>query len=322
MSQSATPATQNDMNTSSDTWRKTRFCGFPHRHSNFTLTTAAHTHSSWNTSNVTKCHACHAKRHEHILWHVEKDTFLWLPPWTLQLYPHDGRAHTFLLKHVEYHKVPRLPRKTTWTHLLTRGERHVFVASPIDTPTLPSRRPRTHIPPETRRMSQSATPATQNDMNTSSDTWRKTRFCGFPHRHSNFTLTTATHTHSSWNTSNVTKCHACHAKRHDHIFWHVEKIFRQLYPHDGRAHTFFLKHVECHKVPRLPRKTTWTHLLTRGERHVFVASPHRHANFSATLVVRGRLRTPEAGSCEHVSTPRPPNVNREPFATHSGKNQK
>ena len=31
------------------------------------------------------------------------------------------------------------------------------------------------------------------------------------------------------------------------------------------------------------------------------------------------VRTPEAGSGEHGSTPRPPNVKREPFATHSGK---
>ena len=30
----------------------------------------------------------------------------------------------------------------------------------------------------------------------------------------------------------------------------------------------------------------------------------------------------KAGSREHGSTPRPPNVKREPFATHSGKNDK
>ena len=136
MSQGATPATQNDMSRSSDTWRKTRFCGFS------------------------------------------------------RFYPHVSRAHTFLLKHIECHKVPRLTRKTTWAHLLTRRERHVFVAAPIDTLTLPSRRSRTHIPPETHRMSQSAAPDTQNDMSTSSETSRKTRFCGFSNRHGNFTLTT------------------------------------------------------------------------------------------------------------------------------------
>ena len=227
MSQSATPATQNDMSTLSDTSRKTRLCGFPHWHGNFSLTTVAYTQSSWKTSNVTKCH-----------------------------------------------KMPHLPRKTAWAHRLTRRERHGFVASPIATPTLPSRRSRTYSPPETHRMSQSArpatqidmstssgtsrktrlcgfphwhgnfsatmvahththshpethrmsqsaTPATQNDMSTSSDTSRKTRFCDFLHSHTNFSLTTVAHTQSSWNTLNVTKCHVCHAKRHEHVFWHV-----------------------------------------------------------------------------------------------------
>ena len=32
MSESATPATQNDMTTSLETFEKERFCGFPHRH--------------------------------------------------------------------------------------------------------------------------------------------------------------------------------------------------------------------------------------------------------------------------------------------------
>ena len=40
MSRSATPATQNDMTTSSDTSKKARFCDFSHRHSNFEVTTA------------------------------------------------------------------------------------------------------------------------------------------------------------------------------------------------------------------------------------------------------------------------------------------
>ena len=41
-----TVSMENNMSTSSDTWRKTRFYGFPHRHANFTLTTVAPTHSS------------------------------------------------------------------------------------------------------------------------------------------------------------------------------------------------------------------------------------------------------------------------------------
>ena len=58
---------------------------------------------------------------------------------------------------------------------------------------------------------------------------------------------------------------------------------------------------------------------------------HRHGNFAPTTVADGRLqtvadgcgrlRTPKAGSRKHGSTPRPPNVRRETFATHSGKTE-
>ena len=41
MSRSATPATQNDMTTSSDTSKKSRFCDFFHRQGNFEATMAA-----------------------------------------------------------------------------------------------------------------------------------------------------------------------------------------------------------------------------------------------------------------------------------------
>ena len=41
MPRSATPATQNDRTTSSDTSKKSRFCDFSHRHGNFEATTAA-----------------------------------------------------------------------------------------------------------------------------------------------------------------------------------------------------------------------------------------------------------------------------------------
>ena len=170
--------------------------------------------------------------------------------------------------------MPCLP----WARLLTRQERHVVV--PIDKAILPSRRPRAHNPAETHRMSQSATPAKQNYMTTSSDTSRKTCFCGFPHGHGNFSLSTAVHTYSSWNTSNVTKCHACHAKPHDHIFWHVKKdtfweLFPktlQFYPREGHAPTVA---DDC-----------------------------------------GRQKQGHANTCP---PPDPQNVKREPFATHSGK---
>ena len=125
------------------------------------------------------------------------------------------------------------------TQLRTRQKSHIFATFLIGTATLRPRRLQTEKMWECHKnvgMSQSATPATQNDMTTSSDTSKKSRFCDFSHRHGNFAPTTAA---------------------------------------DGRLRTV--------------------------------------ANGC------GRLRTPEAGSREHGSTPRPPNVKPKPFATHSGK---
>ena len=88
-------------------------------------------------------------------------------------------------------------------------------------------------------MSQSATPATQNDMTTCLETFEKERSCSFPHRHGDATgkpatrdktrgcaekrafrarlpsiLTFSTRYQTGWN---VTKCHACHAKWHGNL---------------------------------------------------------------------------------------------------------
>ena len=140
MSQSAAPATRNDMRTSSDTLEKTTFCNSPHRHGNFSATTVArthtHIHSFWDTWNVTMCHARHAKQQENIFWHHAKDRSFAAPP--------IDTATLFLLRHMECRKVARLPRETTGKHLLTGWER---------------------------------------------------LFCGFPHRHANFSATTVVHTH-------------------------------------------------------------------------------------------------------------------------------
>ena len=116
------------------------------------------------------------------------------------------------------------PHDTMW------GTRHVFVACPIDAATsMPRpRRSCTHISPDTGRTSHSdsAKPATQTDMRTSSGTLEKsfrhrhgnlTCFCSFPYRHGSFSSMTGLHTHT---------------------------------------HTFLPTHVECPKVSCLPCKTT------------------------------------------------------------------
>ena len=107
----------------------------------FLLPRRSRTHIPSETeSKFTKCHALQAKRHANFCDHLGKGKFLQLPVWTRQLWSHHGGAHTFLLKHVECHKVPRLPRKTTRQVFVIPWERELFAAPPIDTATLLPRR--------------------------------------------------------------------------------------------------------------------------------------------------------------------------------------
>ena len=73
-----------DSTTSCDILKRTIFCRFFHRHGDFSATTVVHTDAFRNTWSVTKCHACHTKRHHNFLRHLEKETFLQLPPKTLR----------------------------------------------------------------------------------------------------------------------------------------------------------------------------------------------------------------------------------------------
>ena len=101
-------------------------------------------------------------------------------------------------------------------------------------------------------MSQSATPATQNDMTTSLETFEKDMFSSFPHRHSDARGKPATRD----------KTRGC---RKTSISYETSSNFDIFDTLSNR--------LECHKVPRLPRKTTgqlpWKHSKRRG----FAASP-------------------------------------------------
>ena len=93
---------------------------------------------------------------------------------------------------LECHKVPRLPRKTTWQPAWTHSNRRCFPASPIDT----------------------ATP--QENQDSRRHTWvQKKR--GFRARLPPI-LIFSTRYQTGWN---VTKCHACHTKRHDNLLGHI-----------------------------------------------------------------------------------------------------
>ena len=100
MSQSATPATHNDMTTCLETFEKERFCSFPQRHSDATAKPETRDETSGRSKTSISCETSHFR-------HVIKQV----------------------------------------------------------------------------GMSQSATPATHNDMTTCLETFEKERFCSFPHRH-------------------------------------------------------------------------------------------------------------------------------------------
>ena len=129
-------------------------------------------------------------------------------------------------------------------------------------------------------MSQSTTPATQNDMTTSSDMWRKTHFLWLP------PIDTATLS-SRWPRA--------------HIPPETRRMSQSATP--------------------ATQKKTWPHLLTCGERHVFCGFPHR-CHFLPRWSCAdgcGRLRTWEAGSREHVSTPDPKKCKTRTFRYAFGK---
>ena len=69
MSQSATPATQNDMTTCVETFEKERFCGFPHRHGETTGKPEARDETRGST---TTSISCEASSNFHTLKHAEE----------------------------------------------------------------------------------------------------------------------------------------------------------------------------------------------------------------------------------------------------------
>ena len=101
-------------------------------------------------------------------------------------------------------------------------------------------------------MSQSAMPATQNDMTTCLETFEKDMFSSCPHRHGDATGKPATRdeTRGCRKTSI-----SCETSSNFDIF---DTLSNRL---------------ECHKVPRLPRKTTWQLPWKPSKRRGFAASP-------------------------------------------------
>ena len=85
-------------------------------------------------------------------------------------------------------------------------------------------------------MSQFATRATQNDMTTCLETFEKERFRSFPHRHGDATGKPETRDETRGRRKTSISCET------SSYFGTFDTLSNRL---------------ECHKVPRLPRKTTW-----------------------------------------------------------------
>ena len=84
-------------------------------------------------------------------------------------------------------------------------------------------------------MSQSATPARQNDMTTCLETFEKERFCSFPHRHGEATGKPETRDETRGRSKTSMSCET------SANFYTLGTLSNRL---------------DCHKVQRLPRKTT------------------------------------------------------------------
>ena len=106
MSQSAMPATQNDMTTCLETLEKEKFCSFPHRHCEATGKPETRDETRGRKKTSISCETS-----------SKLDMF------------------DTLSNRLECHKVPRRPRKTTWQPAWTHSNRRGFPASPIDTAT-------------------------------------------------------------------------------------------------------------------------------------------------------------------------------------------
>ena len=131
-------------------------------------------------------------------------------------------------------------------------------------------------------MSQSATPATRNDMTTCLETFQKERFCSFPHRHGDVSRKPETQDETRGRSKTSISCE-------------TSSNFDTLDTWSNR--------LECHKVPRLPRKTC----VETFKKERFCSFPHRHgiADDDPTMTRRDSRRT-------RVQPPDPQTINGNP----------
>ena len=135
------------------------------------LTLSTRYQTGWN---VTKCHACHLKRRDNLLGNIRKGHVFQLPPIDTATPQANQRLETRHVDAENQHFVRDFLQFWHFWHIIKQVG-----------------------------MSQSASPATQNDMTTSLETFKKERFCGFPQRHGEFTGTPGTRDETSGSTKTI-----------------------------------------------------------------------------------------------------------------------
>ena len=295
---SHTRATQNDMSTASDTSKRTRFCDFSHRHGNFSLMTVLHlTHvechkvlrlprkTTWahlltRRNNVTKSLVCHPKNDFHILWNGQKRQVL-----QLSLLAR-GRHHTTiasrLTRHVESSKrafrsrLPPLFTLCTWeTDVFLRvfsWSAKFATSKSMFRAKLPSIFMTCHKMPRLPRL-----------VTTSCSADNAIRKKHATRHVQNAALATQNDIGGVQSVAPATKCNTSSEN--------VAKVLRL--PHKTISDASW-NMLERHKVPRLPRKTTWPQFLTRNKSHVSATFPIG----TATL----RPRRPQTNGCKRLQT--------------------
>ena len=152
---------------------------------------------------------------------------------------------------------------------------------------------------QTVGMSQSATPATQNDMTTCLETFEKERFCSFPYRRGNATGKPETRDETRGRSKTRISCET-----------------------SSNFDTFdtLSNWLECHKMPRLPTQNDMTTCLETFEKERFCSFPHRHGINDATATRRRRdgdatttrRRPDEHSRRTRVQPPDPQTINGNP----------
>ena len=113
----------------------------------------------------------------------------------------------------------------------------------------------------------------KNDMTTCLETFETDRFSSFPHRHGDATRKPATRD----------KTHGC---RKTSISYETSSNFEILWTSSNR--------LECHKVPRLPRKTTWQ----------LPWKPSKRRGFAASLIDTANPQENQRLETRHVGAPK------------------